>query len=195
MKIILATLNENKARELKAILTPLGWEVQSLADIGFSIDIVEDGKTFAENATIKAKTIANLLHQPVIADDSGLEIEALANFPGVASARFMGHATDYRLKNEKLLEMMRGKSNRRAYFVCSIAYAIPNQVTQTFTHRLPGEIVYQPKGSSGFGYDPIFYLAAYQATFAELPSAVKNTISHRAMAIDMLLNYMNNPLK
>lgn len=192
MKVIIASNNAHKIVEIKAILSPLGIECVSLNDLGWNQDIEETGQTFVENAILKAQTIMNHYQQPVIADDSGLEIEALNGFPGVTSARFLGKNTAYSEKNQTILTMLKDEVNRKAIFVCAIAYAQPQFATQVFVGNLHGEIADESRGSHGFGYDPIFYLPKQQVTLAQLPPATKNEISHRAQALIQLQNYFHS---
>lgn len=192
MKVIIASNNAHKIVEIKAILSPLGIECVSLNDLGWNQDIEETGQTFVENAILKAQTIMNHYQQPVIADDSGLEIEALNGFPGVTSARFLGKNTAYAEKNQTILTMLKDEANRKAAFVCAIAYAHPQFATQVFVGNLHGEIAFESRGSHGFGYDPIFYLPKQQVTLAQLPPATKNEISHRAQALIQLQNYFHS---
>lgn len=189
MKVIIASNNAHKIVEIKAILSPLGITCVSLEELGWTEDIEETGQTFVENATLKAETIMKHYQQPVIADDSGLEIEALNGFPGVTSARFLGKNTTYAEKNQTILTMLNNQVNRKAAFVCAIAYAHPHQQSHVFIGNLHGEIAFESRGSHGFGYDPIFYLPKQQVTLAQLPLATKNKISHRAQALIQLQDY------
>ncbi len=193
--IVIATHNQHKYAEFVELLKQWNPSITSLKQLGVTFDVEETGTTFEENARLKAMTMAEHLQADVIADDSGLEIEALANFPGIQSARFMGHNTDYRIKNQKILDMMKGQSNRRAYFVCSIAFARLHQPIVSCTYRLEGVIAHEPRGMNGFGYDPIFLIQAKNKTFAELTALEKNTISHRANAIKMLLKMLEEGQK
>ena len=194
MKVVIATQNVHKLREFQALLNPLGYDVSSLQEKGYHQEIEETGHTFEENAVLKAEIIARTFDCAVIADDSGLEVEALNGFPGVESARFLGHSTPYSVKNAAIIERMKDQTNRRAYFVCALAYARPNYPTKVFSFRLPGFITKAPTGAFGFGYDPIFYVEKYQATFAELSPRIKNKISHRAQATKMLVDYLKKHL-
>ena len=136
MKLIIATKNENKVIEFRAMLEPLGFEVQSLLDFEDAMDVEETGTTFEENAILKATAIAKYYNTAVIADDSGLEIEALEGMPGVNSARYMGETTPYVTKNLRIIELMKNTSNRKAAFVCAIAYQALNEPVKVFMYRL-----------------------------------------------------------
>lgn len=184
-KIIFATGNEGKMREIREILSELDAEVLSLKDAGIHADIVEDGKTFEENAVIKAKAICEMTGEIVLADDSGLEIDYLNKEPGIYSARYMGEDTSYRIKNANLIERLNGvpDEQRTARFVCAVAAAFPDGTIKTVRGTMEGRIGYEEKGGNGFGYDPIFYLPEYGCTSAELSMEEKNKISHRGKAL------------
>ena len=154
-------------------------------NIGVDIDIVEDGKTFEENAVIKAKTICELTGEITLADDSGLEIDYLNKEPGIYSARYMGEDTSYHIKNASLIERLNGvpDEKRTARFVCAVAAAFPDGSVKTVRGTMEGRIGYEEKGENGFGYDPIFYLPEYGCTSAELSGEEKNKISHRGKAL------------
>lgn len=183
-KVIFATGNQGKMKEIREILGDLDIELLSLKDAGIHADIVEDGKTFEENAQIKARTICNLTGEIVLADDSGLEIDYLNKEPGIYSARYMGEDTSYHIKNEKLIERLEGvpDEKRTARFVCAIAAAFPDGTMKTVRATMEGRIGYKESGENGFGYDPIFYLPEYGCTSAELSMEEKNKISHRGKA-------------
>ena len=184
-KVIFATGNQGKMKEIREILGDLDIELLSLKDAGIDADIVEDGKTFEENAQIKARTICNLTGEIVLADDSGLEIDYLNKEPGIYSARYMGEDTSYHIKNEKLIERLEGvpDEKRTARFVCAIAAAFPDGTMKTVRATMEGRIGYKESGENGFGYDPIFYLPEYGCTSAELSMEEKNKISHRGKAL------------
>ena len=184
-KVIFATGNEGKMKEIREILGDLDIELLSLKDAGIHADIVEDGKTFEENAQIKAKAICDLTGEIVLADDSGLEIDHLNKEPGIYSARYMGEDTSYHIKNAKLIELLEGVQDeeRTARFVCSIAAAFPDGNIRTVREAMEGRIGYEERGENGFGYDPIFYLPEYGCTSAELSMEEKNKISHRGKAL------------
>lgn len=183
-KIIFATGNEGKMREIREILADLDAEVLSMKEAGVETDIVEDGKTFEENAQIKAKTVCALTGEIVLADDSGLEIDYLNKEPGVYSARYMGDAS-YSEKNANLVKRLEGvpDEKRTARFVCAVAAAFPDGRIKTVRATMEGRIGYEEKGKNGFGYDPIFFLPEYGCTSAELSMEEKNRISHRGKAL------------
>lgn len=187
-RIIFATGNKNKIREIHEILGDLGWEILSMKEAGIDLDIVEDGTTFEENALIKAKAVAAQCNDIVLADDSGLEIDYLNKEPGIYSARYMGEDTSYHIKNEKLIERLEGvpDEKRTARFVCAIAAAFPDGTMKTVRAAMEGRIGYKESGENGFGYDPIFYLPEYGCTSAELSMEEKNKISHRGKALRMI---------
>lgn len=184
-RIIFATGNQGKMREIRMILEDLGVPVVSMKEAGVDADIEENGTTFQENAVIKAKTIMEMTGEVVLADDSGLEIDYLDGAPGVYSARFMGEDTSYDIKNGALLEKLQGvpEAERTARFVCAIACAFPDGRIFTSRGVMEGIIGYESKGANGFGYDPIFYLPSYGCTSAELSPEQKNELSHRGKAL------------
>ena len=178
--IMIATSNKGKVREYKSLLEPLGYAVHDLSELD-PIEIDENGSTFQENALIKAKSIQGKCNMTVIADDSGLEIDALNKEPGIHSARYLeGH--DYNYKNKVLLERMKGKTDRTARFVCAIALC-DETGDHLFTGVMEGKINDQAAGDNGFGYDPILFLKDYNMTSAELSMEEKNKISHRGKAL------------
>ena len=186
MKIIFATGNEGKMKEVRMVLADLGLEVLSMKEAGIEIPIEEDGLTFEENAAIKAKAVQ--AHAPealVLADDSGLEVDYLDKQPGVYSARYMGEETPYEVKNAAIIRKLSGAASgeRGARFVCAIAAALPDGRVLTTQGTLEGEIARQPTGEEGFGYDPIFYVPDFHATTAELSPEQKNAVSHRGRAL------------
>ena len=185
MKFVLASSNQKKIKELKAILSEIraDAEVRTLKDAGIVDDIVEDGSTFEENALIKARVAASTGNIG-IADDSGLTVEALGGEPGIFSARYAGEHGNDSANNEKLLKNMEGISNRRAAFVCSIACVFPDGSEPIVAEgRVEGEILDRPRGDGGFGYDPLFFEPTLGKTLAEVSSEEKNTVSHRARAL------------
>lgn len=186
-KLIVASHNKGKVREFQSLLAPLNIEVVSLMDYPDLPEVEETGTSFEENALLKAETIANLLGEMVMADDSGLCVTALDGAPGVYSARYAGEPSNSLLNNEKLLEDLKGVSNRHAYFICCLAVARPGQPSLTVQGRIDGKIIEQATGDEGFGYDPLFYVAEEEATFAQMPKERKNQISHRARALQELL--------
>ena len=188
-RIVFATGNANKMKEIRMILSDMGMEIISMKDAGVDVDIVEDGTTFEENAMIKAKAIAKQLPDDIVlADDSGLEIDYLNKEPGIYSARYMGEDTSYHIKNANLIQRLEGvpDEKRTARFVCAIAAAFPDGRRKTVRAAMEGRIGYEEKGENGFGYDPIFYLPEYGCTSAELSMEEKNRISHRGKALCLI---------
>ena len=193
--IIFATGNKNKMIEIRMILADLGCKILSQKEAGIQADVVEDGQTFEENALIKATTIADIARKMpeyknavVLADDSGLEIDALNKEPGIYSARYMGEDTSYHIKNANLIQRLEGvpDEKRTARFVCAIAAVFPDGRRKTVRAAMEGRIGYEEKGENGFGYDPIFYLPEYGCTSAELSMEEKNRISHRGKALCLI---------
>ena len=184
-KIIFATGNQNKMKEIREILADMDVEVVSMKEAGIHADIVEDGNSFEENAEIKAKTICEMTGEITLADDSGLEIDYLNKEPGIYSARYMGEDTSYRIKNGNLIQRLEGvpDEKRTARFVCAVAAAFPDGTVKIVRETMEGRIGYEEKGENGFGYDPIFYLPEYGCTSAELSMEEKNKISHRGKAL------------
>lgn len=187
-KIIFATGNEGKMKEVRMILEDLGLPVLSLKDAGITADVEENGTTFEENAQIKAKAIMEMTGALVLADDSGLEVDALDKEPGIYSARYMGHDTSYHIKNQNIIDRLEGKvgEERSARFVCAIAAAFPDGRLLITRGTMEGQIGYEEKGENGFGYDPIFYLPEYQCYSAELSLEEKNKLSHRGKALRLM---------
>ena len=187
-KIIFATGNQDKMREIREILADMDVEVVSMKEAGIHADIVENGSTFEENAVIKAKTICELTGEITLADDSGLEIDYLNKEPGIYSARYMGEDTSYHIKNANLIERLEGvpDEKRTARFVCAIAAAFPDGRVVTKRGTIEGIIGYEERGENGFGYDPIFFLPEYGKTTAELSPEEKNQISHRGRALELI---------
>ena len=185
--IMIATSNKGKVREYKSLLEPLGYIVHDLSELD-PIEIDENGSTFQENALIKAKSIQGKCNMTVIADDSGLEIDALNKEPGIHSARYLeGH--DYNYKNKVLLERMKGKTDRTARFVCAIALC-DETGDHLFTGVMEGKINDKAAGDNGFGYDPIFLVEQFGKTSAQLTMEQKNSVSHRGIATRELLAYL-----
>ncbi|MDD3185790.1 MAG: XTP/dITP diphosphatase [Anaerostipes sp.] len=184
-QLIFATGNANKMREIREILGDSEYEIVSMKEAGIDVDIVEDGTTFEENATIKAKTIMEMTGKLTLADDSGLEIDALNGEPGIYSARYLGENTSYDIKNQTILDRLKDvpEEKRGARFVCAIAAAFPNGQIRTTRGIMEGIIGYEIKGENGFGYDPIFYLPKIEKYSAELSSDEKNALSHRGAAL------------
>lgn len=185
-RIVFATGNANKMKEIRMILSDIGMEILSMKEAGVEADIIEDGTTFEENALIKAKEIAKLLPGDIVlADDSGLEIDYLNKEPGIYSARYMGEDTSYDIKNKNLIDRLEGvpKEQRTARFVCAIAAALPDGSTRTTRGTIEGYIGWEPAGENGFGYDPIFYVDEYGCSTAQLSPEEKNKVSHRGNAL------------
>lgn len=184
-KVIFATGNEGKMREIRTILEDAGLEILSLKDAGIDVDIVEDGNTFEENAIIKARKIMEMTGEIVLADDSGLEVDYLNKEPGIYSARYAGENTPYSIKNKMIIDRLEGvpDEKRTARFVCAIAAVFPDGQIVTAKGTIEGIIGYEEKGGNGFGYDPIFYVPEYGCTTAELSMEQKNEISHRGKAL------------
>ena len=195
MKIIFATGNEGKMREIREILRDMDAEILSMKEAGIEIDIEENGSTFEENAEIKARAVAAAVRTGempddiiVLADDSGLEIDALHKEPGIYSARYLGEDTPYSVKNKNLIDRLEGvpDNKRTARFVCAIAAVLPGGESIVSRGVIEGRIDYEEKGSNGFGYDPIFYVPEFCATTAQLSAAEKNRVSHRARALEAM---------
>jgi len=189
-KIIFATGNKEKMKEIRQIMEGTPVEVLSMKEAGYSCDAEENGTTFTENAIIKASAIADAVKANgeeaiVLADDSGLEIDALNKEPGVYSARYMGEDTSYRIKNANLIERLEGVpvEKRTARFVCAIAAVLTDGTVYTVRETIEGYIGYEERGENGFGYDPIFMVPEFNCTTAELTMEQKNKISHRGKAL------------
>ena len=175
-RIIFATGNENKMKEIRMILKDVGLEILSMKEAGVDIDIVEDGMSFEENAEIKARSVARILTSDIVlADDSGLEIDYLDKAPGIYSARFAGEDTSYDIKNRILLDRLEGVPDEAAVF--------PDGTVSTVRKTIEGRIAHESVGSNGFGYDPIFYVPEYGCTTAEMSPEQKNQLSHRGKAL------------
>ena len=190
-KIIFATGNANKMVEVRMILADCGYEIVSMKEAGINIDIVEDGKTFEENAIIKATAISKTKEAEgcvVLADDRGLEVDYMDGAPGIYSARWQGEDTPYSIKNQMIIDALADakEEERTARFVCAIAAAFPDGMVTTRRGVIEGMIAHQPAGEHGFGYDPIFFLPEYGKTTAELAPEDKNKISHRGRALEMI---------
>lgn len=185
-EIIVASTNEGKIKEIRKMLSDIGIEVKSIKDVfDEDIEIEENGKTFQENALIKAQTICDMTHMPTLADDSGLEVNAMNGEPGIYSARFMGHDTSYDIKNQYIIDAVKGK-DRGARYVCAIALCIPDEEPILIEEYFNGEINDCIEGENGFGYDPIFYVPELKKTSAQLTLEEKNQYSHRGKALRKL---------
>lgn len=195
-KIIFATSNEGKMKEIRLILKDLDIEVLSMNEAGIHINIVEDGTTFEENAIIKAKTIMEMTGEIVLADDSGLEVDFMNKEPGVYSARFLGEDTSYRVKNQYIIDKLSqvtGKE-RSARFVCVIACAFPKGEIVTKRATIEGYIAEKEAGNNGFGYDPILLVPDFNCTAAELSMEQKNKISHRGKALEAMKDVLRSKM-
>ena len=202
--IIFATGNKNKMIEIRMILADLGCKILSQKEAGIQADVVEDGQTFEENALIKATTIADIArtmpeykNAVVLADDSGLEIDALNKEPGIYSARYMGEDTSYDIKNQALIDRLEGvpDEKRTARFVCAIAAALPDGSTEVVRGTMEGRIGYEITGENGFGYDPIFYLPQFGCSSAELEPEKKNELSHRGEGLRKMRKVLEEKLE
>ena len=202
--IIFATGNKNKMIEIRMILADLGCKILSQKEAGIQADVVEDGQTFEENALIKATTIADIARKMpeyknavVLADDSGLEIDALNKEPGIYSARYMGEDTSYDIKNQALIDRLEGvpDEKRTARFVCAIAAALPDGRTEVVRGTMEGRIGYEITGENGFGYDPIFYLPQFGCSSAELEPEKKNELSHRGEGLRKMRKVLEEKLE
>ena len=192
-KIIFATGNENKMKEIRMILSDLGMPILSMKEAGICVDVVEDGSTFEENALIKATEIAKTVENCIVlADDSGLEIDYLNKEPGIYSARYAGENTSYDIKNNLLLSRLEGvpDEKRTARFVCAIAAAFLDGTTEVVRGTIEGRIGHEIAGENGFGYDPIFYVPEYGCTTAEMNPEQKNQLSHRGNALRAMRKIM-----
>jgi len=181
--LVLATQNPGKTREITELLKDFPVIIKNLNDFGPIPNVEEDGATFDENAFKKASFTAKVLGFPALADDSGLEVEALGGAPGVLSARYAGPSATDQERMAKLLQEMEGKTNRAAAFMCVISIAVPSGVALTYEGRCEGLIAETPAGENGFGYDPVFYYPPLSKTFAQLSAEEKNRVSHRGTAL------------
>lgn len=198
-QIIFATGNKDKMREIREILAAEDVEILSMREAGISVDIVEDGATFEENALIKARAIAEVTDAIVMADDSGLEIDALDKEPGVFSARYMGEDTSYDIKNKNLMDRLGDlpREKRTARFVCAVAVCnVPKEICGdgwfVVRETMEGYIGREAQGENGFGYDPIFYPEGYDCSSATLSREEKNAISHRGKALRAVKDILRN---
>lgn len=195
MKLVLASQNEKKLKEMNDILSQLGIEVCLQSQLGIHVDVEETGETFEDNSLLKAKAVMEATEMPAIADDSGLCVDALGGAPGVYSARYGGPGLDDAGRYRLLLENMRGQTPRTAKFVSVITCCFPNGDVITARGECPGTIAYAPQGEGGFGYDPVFFLPQRKKTFAQLTAEEKNEISHRGRALalfqEKLKEYLN----
>ena len=184
-KLIFATSNKEKMREIREIMADADYEILSMAEAGVFVDAKENGTTFEENARIKAQAVHDISHTLVLADDSGLEIDYLNKEPGILSARYMGENTSYEVKNARLLERLQGvpMERRTARFVCAVAAVMEDGRCVTVRETMEGYIGYEAKGENGFGYDPIFYMDPEGPSNSQLSMEEKNRFSHRGKAL------------
>lgn len=197
MKVIFATGNENKLREIRQITADMDIEIVSMKDAGCYADVEETGTTFEENAYLKASAIAKKCGLPTLADDSGLEIDYLGKEPGIYSSRYMGEDTPYSVKNAELLRRMEGvpDEERTARFVCAICLVRPDGSSETVCATMEGIVAHESAGSNGFGYDPIFFLPDRGCTSAQLSPEEKNLISHRGKALRLMRDILAKEAK
>ena len=198
MRIIFATGNAGKMREVKAILADLNMEVISMKEAGVTAEAEENGTTFAENAIIKAKDIAERVPDAIVmADDSGLVVDALNGEPGIFSARYLGEDTSYRIKNANIIERLEGVpvEERTARFACAIAAVLPGGTVLTTEGTIEGYIGYEERGEGGFGYDPIFMVPELNCSTAELSAEAKKAISHRGKALEAMKLKLQDELR
>lgn len=191
MKIILATFNKHKLFEISQLIGSTEIELLSLEDIGYNEEIIEDGKSFIENALIKAETIYNKYKIPTLADDSGICIDAMGGKPGIHSARFAGEKTSTKEKNQIIIDKLKGNDNRNAHYTCALAYVDENEkfIVEKYCY---GQIIEEEKGLYGFGYDPIFFIESFNKTLAEIAIEDKNKISHRGQAFMEFKKHIEN---
>lgn len=195
-KIIFATTNQNKVREVKMMMEGFDVELCTMKEAGIDTEIVEDGTTFEENAIIKAKAIMEMTGEIALADDSGLEVDYLDGAPGIYSARFLGEDTSYDIKNQYIIDKLKdakGKE-RSARFVCAMAAAFPDGEVISCRGTIEGLIAYAQKGKNGFGYDPIVYVPEYEMTTGEMSPQLKNSISHRGKALEQMKEILSRRL-
>ena len=194
MRFVAATGNKGKLKEIKEILADFPLDVVSMGEAGIHDEIDETGKTFEENAVIKARYIAGLTNDIVIADDSGLEVDYLNGEPGIYSSRFAGEGASDEDKNRKLLRLLQGVpfEKRTGRFVCAVAVVFPDGRSFTVQGKCEGHIGEKPAGFNGFGYDPLFYVPGYEMTIAEMDTETKNSISHRGKALRMMVQELKN---
>jgi XTP/dITP diphosphohydrolase len=191
-KFIVATKNKGKIKEIKAILSDFKIQVLSMEEVGINTDIEENGKTFEDNALLKAQEVFKATAEMVMADDSGLEVDYLGGAPGVHSDRFAGEGATDQDKNIKLLGMLHGVpfEKRTARFICAVAVILPEGNSFIVKGTCEGFIAFEPRGNNGFGYDPLFYLPQYDRTIAEISSNEKNLISHRGKALQLMVQQL-----
>ena len=188
--LLIATKNQGKVKEFKFLLNDYFQNIYSLLEFDSTPEIVEDQSTFTGNAVKKAEIISSFFNKPTLSDDSGLVVEALNGEPGIYSARYAGENSTDDENLKKLLNKMKGITNRKAKFVCALALVFPDGKSEVFQGECEGLITEVKKGTNGFGYDPVFYISRYDKTMAELDAEVKNSISHRSDAVKKLINYL-----
>ncbi len=195
-KIVFATGNAGKIKEIQEIMGDLGLEVVTMKDAGIDLEIEENGSTYEENALIKARAVAIYTDAIVMADDSGLEVDYLNGEPGIYSARYLGEDTSYKIKNATIIERLDGvpDEDRTARFVCAIATVLPSGEEFTSRGVIEGRIGYEEAGTNGFGYDPIFFIPEFQKTTAQLDSQEKNKVSHRGKALEQMKEELKRKL-
>ena len=195
-QLIFATGNAGKMREIRQIMADMPLEIKSMKEAGVSVDIVEDGKTFEENALIKARAIHALTGGIVLADDSGLVVDYMDGMPGIYSSRFMGEDTSYDIKNKAIIDALEKAEGeeRSARFVCAIAAVLPDGSERVVRAAMEGRLGYEIAGENGFGYDPIFFLPEYGMTSAEISPEEKNKISHRGKALRLMREELKEAL-
>ena len=196
-KIIFATTNKNKVREVNMMMEGFDVELVPMTEMGIDVEVEETGTTFEENAIIKAKAICDLTGEIALADDSGLEVDYLDGAPGVYSSRFLGEDTPYEIKNDYIIEKLKDAKGdeRSARFACAMAMVFPDGDVETCYGTIEGLIGYEQKGTNGFGYDPIVYVPEYEMTTGEMDPHLKNSISHRGKALEQMKEVMKRRFK
>lgn len=196
-RIIFATTNKNKVREVNMMMEGFDVELVPMTEVGIDVDIEETGTTFEENAIIKAKAICELTGEIALADDSGLEVDYLDGAPGVYSSRFLGEETPYEIKNDYIIEKLKDAKGgeRTARFACAMAMVFPDGEVETCYGTIEGLIGYEQRGNNGFGYDPIVYVPEYEMTTGEMAPELKNSISHRGKALEQMKEIMKRRFK
>lgn len=196
-KIIFATTNKNKVREVNMMMEGFDVELVPMSEVGLDVDIEETGTTFEENAIIKAKAVCELTGEIALADDSGLEVDYLDGAPGVYSSRFLGEDTPYEIKNDYIIDKLKDAKGdeRSARFACAMAMVFPDGDVETCYGTIEGLIGYEQIGTNGFGYDPIVYVPEYEMTTGEMAPELKNSISHRGKALEQMKEVMKRRFK
>ena len=196
-KIIFATTNKNKVREVNMMMEGFDVELIPMTEMGIDVEVEETGTTFEENAIIKAKAICDLTGEIALADDSGLEVDYLDGAPGVYSSRFLGEDTPYEIKNDYIIEKLKDAKGdeRSARFACAMAMVFPDGDVETCYGTIEGLIGYEQRGTNGFGYDPIVYVPEYEMTTGEMDPRLKNSISHRGKVLEQMKEVMKRRFK